>query len=125
MSKARLRFSVCDRLRSFRYASSGLAFMLRTQHNARLHLAATLGVVAAGLTLRVSAGDWRWLTVAIALVWVAEALNTAFEYLCDVVSPEFHASVEKAKDIGAGAVLICAAAAVALGALTFWPYLWK
>jgi diacylglycerol kinase (ATP) len=55
-------------------------------------------------------------------VWVAETTNTAFEYVCDVVSPEFHVSLEKAKDIAAGAVLICAGGAVALGLLTFWPY---
>jgi diacylglycerol kinase (ATP) len=51
--------------------------MLRSQHNARLHLAATLAVIAVGFGLQVSPGDWRWLAVAIALVWVAEALNTA------------------------------------------------
>ena len=123
--KASRGFSIAERLRSFRPAASGLAFMLRTQHNAWLHLAATLAVIALGLGLQVSPGDWRWLTVAIGLVWVAEALNTAFEHLCDVVSPQFHASVEKAKDVGAGAVLVCAVAAVVLGALTLWPYVWK
>ena len=77
----------------------------------------------AGLWLRLSAADWRWLIVVIMLVWVAETTNTAFEYVCDVVSPEFSFAVAKAKDIAAGAVLICAAGAVVLGLLTFWPYL--
>src|SRR5215813_3104411 len=125
MRKADRGFSIPDRMRSLGYAAKGLAFMLRTQHNARLHLAATATVLAVGLGLHVSPGDWKWLTVAIALVWVAEAFNTAFEHLCDVVSPQFHPAVEKAKDVGAAAVLICAAAATALGALTLWPYLWK
>ena len=118
-----MRFSIASRLRSFRYAASGIATMLNTQHNARIHLAMTLLVSALGGWLHISADDWRWLTVAIVLVWVAESMNTAFEYLCDVVSPEFHPSVEKAKDIGAGAVLICSAGAAVLGALTLWPYL--
>jgi diacylglycerol kinase (ATP) len=113
-----------ERLESFRYAASGIAFMLRTQHNAWVHLAITALVCAAGGWLQLSGADWRWLTVAIVLVWVAEATNTAFEFVCDVVSPEFHVSVEKAKDIAAGAVLICASGAVILGILTFWPYLW-
>jgi diacylglycerol kinase (ATP) len=116
-------FSISDRLRSFRYAASGIAFMLQTQDNARLHLLATLVVVAAGWRLQMSAPDWGWLTVAIALVWVAEAFNTASEYLCDAVSPGYHLSLGKAKDVGAGAVLICATGALVLGALTFWPYL--
>ena len=116
-------FSVLARIKSFRYAFSGLWLMLSTQHNAWLHLIATLLVCAAGFVLKVSAEDWRWLIAAICLVWVAEALNTAFEYLCDVVSPDFHHAVQKSKDIAAGAVLICAMAAAGIGAVTFWPYL--
>jgi diacylglycerol kinase (ATP) len=116
-------FSVRGRARSFRDAASGVGFMLRTQHNAWIHLASTVAVALVGWALRVSAADWRWLTVAVVLVWVAEAMNTSFEYLCDVVSPEFHTSVAKAKDIAAGAVLICACGALTLGALTLWPYL--
>src|SRR5258708_9909567 len=118
-------FSIADRLHSFRYAASGIVFMLRTQHNAWIHLTVTVVVCLTGWWLRLSGADWRWLTVAIVLVWVAETMNTAFEYLCDVVSPEFHVSVAKAKDIAAGAVMICSAGAVVLGLLTFWPYLWK
>jgi diacylglycerol kinase (ATP) len=67
--------------------------------------------------------DWRWIIVAIALVWVAEIVNTAFEHLCDVVQPDFHVSVKAAKDVAAGAVLIAALAAAAIGVLVFLPYL--
>lgn len=116
-------FSFADRARSFRYAASGIGFMLWSQHNAWIHLAITLAVVLAGWWVRLSTADWRWVTVAVVLVWVAETMNTAFEYVCDVVSPEFHVSVEKAKDIAAGAVLICSSGAVVLGLFTFWPYL--
>ncbi len=78
-------FSTAARARSFRYAFAGLRFMLRTQHNAWLHAGATMAVCAAGLVLQITAADWRWLVPAIALVWMAEAMNTAFEHLCDVV----------------------------------------
>lgn len=117
------RFTIAARLKSFRYAFAGVGFMLRTQHNAWLHLAATAAVVTAGVLLEVTAEDWRWLVAAVVLVWVAEAMNTAFEHLCDVVSPEFHVSVQRSKDVAAGAVLICAIGAVVLGALTLAPYL--
>ena len=118
-------FSLADRARSFRYAFSGVAYMLRSQHNAWLHLAITLLVCLAGWWFSISAADWRWLIVAIVLVWVAETMNTAFEYVCDVVSPDFHVSVARAKDIAAGAVLICASGAVVIGLVTFWPYVWR
>jgi len=111
------------RLRSFRWAFRGLAVMLRTQHNAWLHAAATVAVCAAGLALGLSAGEWCWIVLAIVAVWTAEALNTAFEFLTDVASPSFHPLAEKAKDVAAGAVLISALGAVAIGLLVLGPKL--
>ena len=116
-------FSISARLKSFGYALNGLGYMLRTQHNAWIHLAATASAVGLGLWVAIDADDWRWITLAIALVWVAEIVNTAFEHLCDVVQPEFHISVKTAKDVAAGAVLVAAVAAAIIGALVFLPYL--
>ena len=116
-------FSLKDRVRSFRYAFDGLGFMLRTQHNAWLHALVTVLVVAAGLAFGLSSSDWKWLLLTIVIVWLAETMNTAFEHLCDVVSPEQRDSVRRAKDIAAGAVLICALGAVAMGGLIFGSYL--
>lgn len=116
------RFSIISRLKSLGYALEGLTFMLRTQHNAWLHLAATLLVIALGAGLKVRLDDWRWLVVAIVMVWVAEAFNTAVEYVCDVASPGYSEAVKRAKDIAAGAVLVCASGAVVIGIITFWPY---
>lgn len=117
-----MRFSIAARLKSFTFAFEGFAFMLRTQHNAWVHLAATIAVVVLGFALQVSADAWRWLIAAMALVWVAEVMNTAFEHLCDVVSPQFHESVKRSKDIAAAAVLVCVIASTLLGAITLAPY---
>ena len=117
------RFTGAARLGSFRFAIVGIAFMLRTQHNAWLHAAATILVVGVGFALRVSAADWRWLAVAILVVWMVEAMNTAFEHLCDVVSPEFNMSVKRSKDVAAGTVLIASVGAALIGLLTLLPYL--
>lgn len=116
-------FSVADRIRSFGYALRGLGFMLKSQHNAWIHLGATVAVVSAGVWVRLTTEDWRWVVMAVAMVWVAEIVNTAFEHLCDVVQPEFHVSVKTAKDVAAGAVLVAAAAAVIIGILVFMPHL--
>ena len=78
-------FSITERLRSFRYAANGIAFMLRTQHNAWFHLAITGTVLATGWSLGLSGADWRRIAVAIVLVWLAETMNTAFGFVCDVV----------------------------------------
>lgn len=122
-SRHAARFTWRSRMRSFGYAFEGLAAMLKTQHNVWLHLLASLLVCSAAVVLGVNAADWRWLVVAITMVWAAEALNTAVEFLCDVVSPEYAPAVKGAKDIAAGGVLITAAGAAAIGVLTFWPYL--
>jgi diacylglycerol kinase (ATP) len=116
-------FSLTDRVKSFGYALRGLGFMLRSQHNAWINLGATVIVLGAGMAAQLQAADWRWIVLAVALVWVAEIVNTAFEHLCDVVQPEFHVSVKAAKDVAAGAVLVASIAAVIIGVMVFWPYL--
>ena len=120
-SKAR-PFQFTGRIRSFRHAIAGFARMIRCQHNAWIHAAATLVALAAAMTLGISAGDWCWIILAISIVWTAEALNTAFEFLADAASPEFHPLVRDAKDVAAGAVLLTAIAAATIGAIVFWPY---
>jgi diacylglycerol kinase (ATP) len=116
-------FEFSGRLRSFRHAGAGVATMLRSQHNAWIHAAATVVAVTAGMAVRISGIDWCLLSLAVAVVWVAEALNTAFEFLCDVASPEFHPLVKKSKDVAAGAVLLAAVGAVVVGAIVFIPHL--
>jgi diacylglycerol kinase (ATP) len=111
------------RLRSVRWALRGVAVMLRTQHNAWLHLAATVIVVITGGLVGLSAGEWCWIVLAVVAVWTAEALNTAFEFLTDVASPTFHPLAEQAKDVAAGAVLIASIGAAAIGLLVFTPHL--
>lgn len=116
------KFSLERRRRSFIYAGRGVVTLLATQHNAWIHAAATALVLGAALLAGVSRLEWALLVVAIASVWTAESLNTAFEFLCDATSPEFHPLVAKAKDVAAGAVLLCAVGAVAVGAIVFAPY---
>lgn len=116
-------FSISGRIQSGTHAVSGILEMLRSQHNAWLHAIATLFVVIAGWLLGVTATQWCFLILAIMAVWVAEGLNTAFEFLCDVASPDFHPLIKKCKDVAAGAVLLSALGALAVGLIVFVPYL--
>lgn len=122
MSKPDGRFTFRSRVLSFRYALQGLRYTLVTQHNFRIHLLAAMAAIGLGLFWQISADDWRWVVVAIAIVLAAELINTSFERLCDVVQPELHASVKAAKDVAAGAVLIVSIAAAVIGVMVFWPY---
>ena len=111
------------RVRSFSCAIKGIRVMIASQHNAWLHSIATVLVVGLGSYLRLSSAEWCFLVLAMMSVWTSEALNTAFEFLTDVASPEFHPLAEKAKDIAAGAVLIAAIGSVIVGILVFGPHL--
>lgn len=117
------RFSLSARAKSVGYAVSGIGFVIRNEHNARIHIAAAMGVIMMGLLYKIAPADWLILVLAIISVWFAETINTAFEYLCDVVSPEKNESVKHAKDIAAGAVLITALGAVVIGAIIMFPYI--
>jgi diacylglycerol kinase (ATP) len=119
----RERFSWAARARSFGYAFRGVVTLLATQHNAWIHAAATVVAVALGVVLGVSRLEWALLVFAIALVWTAEGLNTALEWLCDVAAPEYDPLVEKAKDVAAAAVLFAAIGSALIGLLVFGPRL--
>ncbi len=116
-------FTFTGRIRSFRFAFRGLRTMLLSQHNAWVHAAATIAVILAGILLKISTVEWCAIIVMTVAVWTAEALNTAFEFLCDVASPQFHPVVEKSKDVAAGAVLLSAIGAIVVGVLIFGPRL--
>lgn len=116
------RFTFTGRIRSVRFALRGIGLMLQTQHNAWIHAAATLVVIGAGIIFAVSPGEWCWLILAMMAVWTAEALNTALELLADAASPQFHPRVGHAKDVAAGAVLLSAVGAVAIGLFVLGPY---
>ncbi len=123
MSLPRKRTGIAGRWASFGHAWRGLQTLLATQANARIHAVATLLVVAAGLWCGLPPIEWCALVAAIALVWLAEGLNTALELLSDRVSPEDDPLIGKAKDVAAGAVLVAAIGAALIGALIFLPRL--
>lgn len=116
-------FSFAARARSFRYAGRGVVALLRSQHNAWIHAAASVAVVGLGFFVGLSRVEWCLVVLAMTAVWSAEAVNTAFEALCDVASPDLHPLVERAKDVAAGAVLLAAAGAAVVGVLVFGPHL--
>ena len=104
---------------SFNYAIEGIIHVLRTQRNMRIHFAIAIGVLVAALAFDVSRLELIALLLAIAFVLIAEMVNTAIEAAVDVASTSFDPMAKLAKDIGAGAVLIAAVNAIAVGYLVF------
>lgn len=115
------RFSIRSRIKSFTYALAGIRHFIVWEHNARIHLAATVGVIAACILWKVSAGEAAVLAIVTGLVWVAEIMNTCVERLADLFLKEHHPEIKIVKDLAAGAVLIAAIVAVVVALFIFIP----
>ena len=104
---------------SFNYAFEGIIHVLRTQRNMRIHFAIAVVVLVAAIATDVTKLELIALLLAIAFVLIAEMINTAIEGAIDVATSSFDPMAKLAKDIAAGAVLIAAINAVAVGYLVF------
>ncbi|GJM35552.1 MAG: diacylglycerol kinase [Saprospiraceae bacterium] len=109
------------RIRSFKFAFTGIGEIFKNQPNAKIHFIAAILVIALGFVFKISATEWCLLILAIAGVTAAEAFNTALEHLTNLVSPEYHPLAGKTKDAAAGGVLLMAIGAALLGLIIFLP----
>jgi diacylglycerol kinase len=109
------------RIKSFGYAFKGIASLFASQPNARIHAVVLSFVVAAGFYFKIDKTEWLAVVLIAALVLSAEAMNTAVEFVVDLVSPDYHPLAGKAKDVAAGAVLLAAFGAVVVGLIIFLP----
>ncbi|PKP19122.1 MAG: diacylglycerol kinase [Bacteroidetes bacterium HGW-Bacteroidetes-21] len=114
-------FSIKKRLQSFKYAFNGLKILIKEEHNARIHLLATIIVLVAGVIFKLSVYEWVIIVLAIGFVIAIEIINTTIENIADIVSPQKHDAIKKIKDISAAGVLISAITALILGLLIFIP----
>jgi len=85
----------------------------------------SISVVLMSFILHISATSWALILLAIAMVWIAEFLNTALEAVVDLASNhQQHELARLGKDVGAAAVLIAAFSSVIIGLLILGPPLW-
>lgn len=115
------RFSITDRFKSFKYAFAGLKTLFIEEHNARIHLIATLAAIILGFVLKISLNEWIVLIMVIGLVFICELINTSLEAIADFASPGKHPQIKKVKDLAAASVLISALVALIVGFIIFCP----
>ncbi|HEX3152289.1 MAG TPA: diacylglycerol kinase family protein [Gemmataceae bacterium] len=111
-------------LRSFAIGFLGLAHVIRSEQNMRVHCAAALAVITAGFAFALAAWEWIVVLLCIGLVISAECMNTAIERLADRVSRETDPLIKQSKDCGSAAVLVLALAAAVVGGVIFLPKIW-
>ncbi|XVJ66663.1 MAG: diacylglycerol kinase family protein [Lacibacter sp.] len=108
-------------MKSFHYALQGLLSAVRSEKNMRIHIAAAMLVIAAGIFFKVSQTEWMILLFCISFVIAMELMNTALEYVCNAAVPQFHPFIRHAKDMAAAAVLVLAVASAITGGIIFIP----
>lgn len=114
-------FSIIARAKSFANAFRGLAIMIRTQHNAWVHVAAAFVACILGFAFQISLIEWALLVFSMGFVLAAETFNTAMEIDIDLTSPTYHPYARDTKDVAAGAVLIAVIVALVIGCIIFVP----
>ncbi len=114
-----IRNSILKTLKSFRFAFHGIYLVVRFENNTRVHVLATMAVMALGFFLELSLIEWAIILTQVGLVWTAEIFNTALEKLVDLVSPEYSPKAGIIKDVAAGAVLVTSIVAAIIGLLIF------
>jgi diacylglycerol kinase (ATP) len=113
------------RIQSFVYAARGIKVVFSSEANMQIHIVVAALVLIFGIVFKISIMEWIVCLLCIGLVFGAEMLNTAIENVVDLASPDLHPLAGKAKDIAAGAVLLCAIISVIIGLLIFEPKVWN
>ena len=109
------------RLRSMKFAMKGLWLLLTTEDSIKAQFFTGILVVVAGFYFDVSAIEFMIQLLAIALVLVAEAANTAVEKMADFVHPEYHKKIGFIKDVAAGAPAFAAIFSLIIATIIYGP----
>ena len=109
-------------LKSFKYAFSGISYVLRTSRNFKIQLIFTVAILMIGFLLKISLSNYVILIATIMSVLILEILNTSIESIVDlVVKKEFSSLAKISKDTSAGAVLLASINSVIIAVYIFVP----
>ncbi len=106
-------------MKSFRFAFSGIMRTIHEERHMRIHLCCAFYALAEGYVSGISRMEWIAVLLCIGLVTGMECLNTALEAACDEITQKLSPGIRRAKDAAAGAVLLAAVAAAAVGVVIF------
>ena len=109
-------------LKSFKYAFSGLYYVLKTSRNFKIQLIFALTILIIGFLLQISLSNYVILIATIMSVLILEILNTSIESIIDLlVKKEFSNLAKISKDTSAGAVLLASINSVIIAVYIFVP----
>ena len=109
-------------LKSFKYAFSGISYVLKTSRNFKIQLIFAVTSLIIGFLMQISQINYVILIATIMSVLILEILNTSIESIVDlVVKKEFSSLAKISKDTSAGAVLLASINSVIIAVYIFVP----
>lgn len=115
------KFSIKKRLLSFTYAFNGLKILIREEHNARLHIIASILAIIFSIIFQINPYEWVVIILCIGLVITTEIVNTSIENIADFISPLHNNQIKKIKDLAASSVLISSLTSLIIAMIIFLP----
>lgn len=110
---------------SFKYSFDGLKYAYTNEQSLTIHIICSVVVLTTGIIFEITPMQWALVLFAMALIVVAELLNTAVEAVVDMVTEEFHPLAKVAKDCGSAAVFVASLIATAMWCYVFIPKIWN
>jgi diacylglycerol kinase (ATP) len=110
-----------NRIKAVKYAAKGFWILITTESSIIAQMVIAIAMTILGFVMQLSINEWLFQIMAIALVLVAEGINTTIEYLADYIQPKHDKKIGKLKDISAGAVLFAAIFAIIIGLIIYIP----
>ena len=108
--------------KSFKYAFSGISYVLKTSRNFKIQLIFAVTSLMIGFLLQISQSNYVILIATIMSVLILEILNTSIESIVDlVVKKEFSSLAKISKDTSAPAVLLASINSVIIAVYIFIP----
>lgn len=105
------------------HALRGLLWACGDQINLKIQLTIAVITIIVGVSIHISTTEWLFIVSAIAVVFIAELLNTSIEQATDAITQSYSTYIKRAKDTGAAAVLIASIYAAVVGTIIFMPKL--
>jgi diacylglycerol kinase len=106
---------------SLKSAMNGLVSAIKTQPNFKIMFFAVFCTLSAGIIFGLENSEWLTISIVIALVFIAEMINTSIEAIVDLVTEEWRENAKIAKDVAGGMVLLTVMFAVIIGGIIFLP----
>ncbi len=106
---------------SFTHAFSGLAWVVKTQKNFKIHIFLSLLSLFGAWFFKISYIEFLIILVLIATGLVVETINTGIEETIDAIHKDWSEEIKIAKDVAAASMLIYALGSFIIACVIFIP----